>query len=178
MIVAAEIERPALDEREVCRRLAPAIRAFARRRLRGPAAEDFTQDALVVLVGALRAGRIDDPSRVAGFALGVCRHLASDRAKMRDRRRELLERYGATELVDDVRWDETPSVARDHLEDCVSQLSARARTLVRATFYEGDADAVIAESLGLTVQNVRVVRHRTLAALRECLERPISWSVR
>lgn len=178
MTVSAEITAPALDEREVCRRLSPAIRAFARRRLRGAAAEDFAQDALMILVGAIRAGRVEDPSRVAGFALGVCRHLAGDRAKARDRRRELVERYGATELAGDVCWDEAPTVARDHLEDCVSQLSARARALVRATFFDEDADAAIGEAMGITAQNVRVIRHRALASLRECLERPISWSVR
>jgi RNA polymerase sigma-70 factor (ECF subfamily) len=168
-----------LDERELCTRLFPAIRAFARRRLRGAAAEDFAQDALVVLVGAFRAGRIEDLSRAGAFALGICRHLAADRARIAERRRELLETYGATALVaDEPAWEQPATVARDHLEDCLSQLTRRARDVIRATFFEEVADAAIAEAMSLTAQNVRVIRHRSLAALRECLDKPVSWSVR
>lgn len=168
-----------IDERELCTRLFPAIRAFARRRLRGAAADDFAQDALVVLVGAIRAGRIEDPKRAGAFALGICRHLAADRARIAERRRELLETYGATALVEDEpAWEQPVTVPRDHLEDCLSQLTRRARDVIRASFFEESGDAAIAEALSLTAQNVRVIRHRSLAALRECLGKPVSWSIR
>ena len=87
-----------VDELEICRRIGPAVRAFARRRLRGAEADDFAQDVLVTVVAALRAERIEDPARVGAFALGICRHLAADRARARDRRRELMEQYGPTAL--------------------------------------------------------------------------------
>lgn len=136
-------------------------------------------NALVVLVGAIRAGRIEDISQAGAFALGVCRHLAADRARIAERRRELLEKYGATALVaDEPVWQQPTTVPRDHLEDCLSQLTMRARDIVRATFYEELGDAAIAEAMKLTAQNVRVIRHRSLAALRECLGKPVSWSVR
>ncbi|MEZ4407859.1 MAG: sigma-70 family RNA polymerase sigma factor [Polyangiales bacterium] len=180
MSVTVEVSAPAPtpDERELCRRLAPAVRAFAQRRLRGAAAEDFAQDVLLTLVGALRAGRIEDVSKAGAFALGICRHLAADRARSRDRRRELMERYGVTELPVEGAWEEPAVLPRDHLEDCVSQLGAKARAVLRATFYDDDGDAEIAAGLGVTAQNVRVIRHRALATLRECMDRPISWSVR
>ncbi len=161
-------------EREVCRRLAPAIRAFAARRLRAASADDFVQDALVLLVESLRERRVQDPARVAGFALGICRNLARERARTDDRRRELLEQYGLGEA--DLAVCPAPVyVRRATLEDCYSQLTERARRVVRASFCEDEADVDIARALGLTEANVRVIRHRSLAALRECLERPISW---
>src|SRR5262245_31118448 len=57
---------------ELCSRLAPAVRAFARRRLGDRAAiEDFTQDVLVAFLVAVREGRIDEPAKAAGFAVGI-----------------------------------------------------------------------------------------------------------
>ena len=118
-------------EREVCRRLLPAVRAFARRRLRPASVEDFAHDALLRFLEALRAGRIDDPSRVASFALGICRNLARERARNAERRRELAESYGLFE--DDLAsWDRELGVRREHLEDCFSQLGERARNVIRS----------------------------------------------
>lgn len=162
----------------MCRRIGPAVRAFARRRLRGPEADDFAQDVLVTVIAALRAERIEDEARIGAFALGICRHLAADRARARDRRRELVEQYGPTAFASETAAAAPSDLPHDHLEDCISQLTARARDVIRATFFDDAADATIAETMSLSAQNVRVIRHRTLAALRECLDRPISWSAR
>lgn len=161
-------------ERELCGRLLPAIRAFAQRRLARSAAEDFAQDAVLLLLEALRERRIQEPARVAGFALGICRNLARERARTGERRRELLAQFGWSD-ADLVALDAHQDVPRAHLEDCYSQLTERARRVIRATFCEDDEDAQIAETLALSAANVRVIRHRTLAALRSCLEGPISW---
>src|ERR1041384_6541280 len=82
-------------EERLCLRLSPAIRAFARRRLRNPdATREFQQEVLLIFVEALRAGRLEDPARVAGFVLGICRNLALARARERERRGKLWELYG------------------------------------------------------------------------------------
>lgn len=176
---AAPIVRRALAgdreaEREVCNRLLPAIRAFARRRLRPSSAEDFAQEALLLLVESMREGRVREPERLASFALGICRNLAREGARVDERREALLAKYG---LADgDLVEEQAPlDVHRGHLEDCFSQLTERARKIIRATFCDDDSDAEIASALGLSDANVRVIRHRSLAALRSCLERPISW---
>jgi RNA polymerase sigma-70 factor, ECF subfamily len=161
-------------EREICARLMPAIRAFALRRLRASSADDFAHDALMLFVEALREGRIQDSSRVAAFALGICRNLARERARTQERRRELMDRYGLTD-ADLAAWDAPITVRRDHLEDCYSQLTDRARRVIRATFCHDDADNDIARALSISEANVRIIRHRSLAALRSCLEKPISW---
>jgi RNA polymerase sigma factor (sigma-70 family) len=173
-IVQCAVDGDPAAEREICRRLLPAIRAFAQRRLPLAAAEDFTQDALLLLVQALRDKRIQDPARVAGFALGICRNLARERARLGERRRELQAQFGIT-AADLVAFDAPLELRREQLEDCYSQLTEHARKVIRATFCEDHADAEIASTLSLSEANVRVIRHRTLAALRSCLERPISW---
>jgi RNA polymerase sigma-70 factor, ECF subfamily len=161
-------------EREVCRRLLPAIRAFASRRLRPSSAEDFAQDALLLLVEAIRERRVDDPRRLASFALGICRNLARERARSGERRAALMAAFGLTE-ADLTTFTPPSDVRREHLEDCYSQLTERSRAVIKRTFVEDDDDVEIASMLGLTAANVRVIRHRTLTALRTCLERPISW---
>jgi RNA polymerase sigma-70 factor (ECF subfamily) len=163
-------------EREVCRRLLPAVRAFAQRRLRAASVDDFAHDVLLSLLEAMRAGRLAEPARIAGFALGICHNLARERARTGERRRELDQRYGLSE-ADFSAWDADLPVSREHLEDCYSQLGARARGVIRATFCEDESDEVIARSLSISEANVRVIRHRSLAALRACLEKPISWLV-
>jgi RNA polymerase sigma factor (sigma-70 family) len=162
-------------EREVCERLLPAVRVFAARRLRPSSVEDFSHDVLVLLVEALRERKIQDPSRVAAFALGICRNLARERARNDDRRRELMDRYGLTEAELAV-WDSHVHVRRDHLEDCYSQLTDRARRVIRMSFCNEEVDSDIAAALAISAANVRIIRHRTLAALRTCLEKPISWT--
>lgn len=162
-------------EHELCARLLPAVRAFAARRLRLGSVEDFAHDALTLFVEALRAGRIENSSAAAGFALGICRNLARERARNDERRRDLSERFGPT-AADLLAWDSEILVRREHLEDCYSQLTSKARHVIRATFCEDAADQDIARSLSITEANVRIIRHRSLSALRTCLDKPISWT--
>lgn len=161
-------------ERELCRRLLPAVRAFAARRLRSSSVDDFAHDVLLLFVEALRAGRITEPRRAAGFALGICRNLARERARSSERRSRLAAELGLTE-ADLSSWDRPHDVRRDHLEDCYSQLAERARRVLRSTFCDDQSDDEIAAALALTEANVRVIRHRSLAMLRSCLEKPVSW---
>jgi RNA polymerase sigma-70 factor (ECF subfamily) len=186
---ALETERPVAElvpqaaagdraaEEALCRRFVPAIRAFARRRLRSDdAVAEFTQDVLLVLVEALRAGAVAEPARVGGFVLGICRNLAHDRARMRERREALWERFGAT--VSAVESAEAPERDRHliaHLEDCLSQLSARAREVVRQAYVEGASNGDIAGRLSTSEGNVRVLRHRAVSMLRDCMSKRISW---
>jgi RNA polymerase sigma factor (sigma-70 family) len=164
-------------EAELLRRFVPAVRAFARRRLRGAdAVEEFAQDVLLVLIEALRRGTVQEPERLGGYVLGICRNLAHDRALQRERRRALLESYGAALAP----WDHAAMAQRSvyelaHLEDCLSQLSGKAREVVRLSYIESRAHSEIAATLAISESNARVLRHRTLGALRECMSKRISW---
>lgn len=160
---------------ELCRRLAPAVRAFARRRLGQLAAvEDFTQDALLVFVEAVKEGRIEDPARAASFALGICHNLARERAKVRDRRRDAVERFA--DFPELTLPEEPRLLDRARLEDCLSLLTGRAREVICGSYYSESSDGELAERLSLTPANVRVIRHRSIAALRACVEKTaVTW---
>ncbi len=174
------VERAFASEREaeaeLCRRFFPAVRAFARRRLRGTdAVDEFTQDVLVLFVQALRARAVEHPERVGGFVLGICKNVALERARQAERRRELWDKYGSA-LADVVKLDLSAATYESmHLEDCMSQLSQRAREVVRLSYTEELGHDEIASRLAISAQNARVLRHRTLFALRECMAKRISW---
>lgn len=163
-------------EEVLCQRFAPAVRAFARRRLRGvDAIEEFTQDVLLLLVEAVRGGRVEQGERVGGFVLGICRNLAFDRARQQERREALWQAYGAVLQSVSVQAVEREPYEVAHLEDCLSQLSRRAREVVRLGFVEARDHEEVAAALDVTPQNARVLRHRTLASLRECMAKRMSW---
>lgn len=163
-------------EEALCQRFAPAVRAFARRRLRGvDAVEEFTQDVLLLFVEAVRGGRVEHGERVGGFVLGICRNLAFDRARQRERRDALWQAYGAVLQPVSVQAVESETYELAHLEDCLSQLSRRAREVVRLGFVEACDHEEVAAALDITPQNARVMRHRTLVSLRECLSKRMSW---
>ncbi len=176
LVQAAEQRDPKAEE-ELCRRFASAVRTFARRRLRSSdAVEEFAQDVMLHFVEALRRGAIDDPARVGGFVLGICRNLARDRARARERRAQLWEQYGAALEVLEADAPDRSRREMAHLEDCLSQLAERTRHVIRYAYVEGESNVTIASRLGMTEGNVRVVRHRALATLRDCMSSPkLSW---
>jgi RNA polymerase sigma-70 factor (ECF subfamily) len=155
----------------------PAVRAFARRRLHGAdAVEEFAQDVFLLFVEALRAGAVREPARVGGFVLGICRNLARDRARQRERREELLGIYGAVlaPFTPEATAADSPYELA-HLEDCLSQLSFKSREVVRLSYLEALSHVDIARQLETSEANARVLRHRVLSALRKCLSTRISW---
>ncbi len=171
---AAEGQREA--EEVLCKRFAPVVRSFARRRLRGvDAVEEFTQDVLLTLVEALREGRIEQRERLSSFVLGICRNLAFDRARQRERREQLWQTYGAALHGTTVEAIEGEHYELAHLEDCLSQLSRRSRDVLRLGYVEAHGHDEVAAALSISPQNARVLRHRTLASLRECMSKRMSW---
>ena len=163
-------------EAALCHKFAPAVRTFWRRRMKGDAVDELSQEVFLRFVQALRAGAVTDPARVGGFVLGICRNLARERVRSQERRQELWEQFGSVLAS----MDEEPQLARyqlAQLEDCLSQMTARSRDVIRRAFIDGESAAEIAASMSITEGNVRVVRHRTLESLRECMSQKIFWEV-
>jgi RNA polymerase sigma-70 factor (ECF subfamily) len=163
-------------ESELCQRFAPAVYAFARRRLRSrEAVEEFAQDVFLTFIEALRRGAVDDPARVGGFVLGICRNLSLDRARSRERRAALWDAYGHVLTPEPTPADEGPHPEAMKLEDCLTQLTQRARDVLRFSYVEALSHIEVAKRLEITETNARVLRHRTLQALRECMTKPMVW---
>ena len=57
----------------------------------------------------------------------------------------------------------------DHLTRCLQQLAERDRAVVLMSFYDEQTAADVAGFLGVSEGNVRVIRHRAIHRLRDCM---------
>jgi RNA polymerase sigma-70 factor (ECF subfamily) len=155
-------------EAELFRRMAPRIRLYGLRHLRDEqAADDLTQQVLMTTIKALRAGRLRDPDKLVSFMLGTCRMTVLDIRRGAQRKQRLLEQFVA-ELPVSVETP-SPSVDEAQLARCVQLLKERERTVIVMSFYDQKTAADLAGFLRVSEGNVRVIRHRALHQLRECL---------
>ena len=175
---AIDLARAVLDggahraaaERDLCDFLAPRVHLFARRRLRSYAdAADVTQETLSIVVDALRNQKLDDASRVAQFALGTSRHLVS-RVLRGERMRRALRDVIADDALATTNPPDLWSLDFQTLVRCIEKLGERDRRVVAMTFYDDRTADEIAAAIGLTIANVRVIRHRALVQLRACVD--------
>ena len=156
-------------ETELYRRLAPRVRLYGLRHLREPhAAADLVQQVLLMTLERLRAGEVREPERIASFVLGACRMTVIEMKRGSQRREELLEAWGGAEEAYDA--PEPLVLDPERLAACLQALSERERSVVVHTFFSESAAEQVGAELGLTAGNVRVVRHRALGRLRECIE--------
>jgi RNA polymerase sigma-70 factor (ECF subfamily) len=155
-------------EAELFRRMAPRVRLYGLRHLRdAQASDDLTQQVMITTLEALRAGRLREPEKLASFVLGTCRMTVLDLRRGAQRKQRLLEQYGADFLAPD--RSSMPSLDRDRLVRCVQNLKERERAVVVMTFYDEQTGADVADFLGVSEANVRVIRHRAIDRLRECM---------
>jgi RNA polymerase sigma-70 factor (ECF subfamily) len=156
-------------ERSICQRYSNRIRSYGLCHLRdGTLAEDLVQQVLLVVLTALRAGRVKEVDNLDTYVFGTCRNMVMD-MRRGDARQRRIAHAAANVLPDgyELPW---ALADRSHLDRCLERLEARARTVILATFVDGrDADDV-GRSMGLSAGNVRVIRHRALAQLHDCME--------
>lgn len=154
-------------EAELCRRFARRALLYGLRHLgSSAAAEDLAQDALVTVLLALREGKLREPDQIASFVLGTCRTLAVAQRRKAGRREALL----ASEPVQRAAEQLPREVDEARLQGCLQALAEREQAIVMMTFQQDRSAETIAEALGLSAGNVRVLRHRTLARLHACIE--------
>jgi RNA polymerase sigma-70 factor (ECF subfamily) len=155
-------------EAELFRRMAPRIRLYGLRHLRDlHASEDLTQQVLITTLEALRAGRLREPEKLASFVMGTCRLTVLDLRRGAERKERLLVQFGA-DLLGPVQAS-MPQLDHDQLTRCVQNLKERERTVVVMTFYDEQTSADVACFLGVSEANVRVIRHRAIRQLRQCM---------
>ena len=155
-------------EAEFFHRMAPRIRLYGLRHLRDPhAAADLTQQVLITTLEALRARRLREPDKLASFVLGTCRMTVLDLRRNAQRRERLLEQFGANLLAPAPSAE--PRVDHEQLTRCVQNLKERERTVIVMTFYDEQTAADLAQFLDVSEANVRVIRHRAICQLRDCM---------
>lgn len=155
-------------EAELCRRLAPRVRLYGRKHLRDDhAAADLAQQVLLMTIEKLRGGELRDPERVVSFVFGMCRMVTMDLRRGHLRRERLLQQYGEDLALADASI--APRLDETRLTSCLDRLSERERSVVLMTFYEDKPADEVAGLTGLSAGNVRVIRHRALNRLRDCV---------
>jgi len=155
-------------EAELYRRLGRRVRLYGLRHLRDPnAAADLVQQVLLMTLERLREGKLREPDRIASFVLGTCRMTVLEMRRGARRREELLKTWG--DAAEAFESPEPLVLDPDRLAGCLEALSERERSVVVLSFFgDKQADEVGAE-LSISSGNVRVIRHRALARLRECM---------
>ena len=155
-------------EDELCRRLGRRVRLYGLRHLRDEqAAADLVQDVLLIALQGLREGRVREPEQLASFVLGTCRLVVLEIRRGGARRGQLLAEYGRGIPTAAAPQELAPL---DRLAGCLDGLPARERSVILMTFYDETSGDETARTLGLSLGNIRVVRHRALARLRSCME--------
>ena len=169
-IAAAGMALDSAAEAELYRRLAPRVRLYGLRHLRDrQAAADLVQHALLLTIERLRAGALREPERIVSFVLGTCRMTVLEIRRGTRRRETLLETWGDMAEAFEAPESESLALDTDRLAGCLEALSERERLVVVLSFFaEKQADEVGAE-LAISSGNVRVIRHRALARMRECM---------
>jgi RNA polymerase sigma-70 factor (ECF subfamily) len=115
----------------------------------------------------LRAGELREPERITSFVFGACRMVVLEMRRGERRREALLGKYGPDLEIADIavppRLDEA-KVAR-----CLDKLAERERAVMIMSFYDDEPAERVGEMLGLSEGNVRVIRHRAMQRLRDCV---------
>jgi RNA polymerase sigma-70 factor (ECF subfamily) len=157
-------------ESELYRRLAPRVRLYGLRHLRDrQAAADLAQQVLLMTLEGLRARKVREPERIASFVLGTCRMTVLEMRRGTRRREALLEKWVPASAGMTYEAPEPLALDPDRLAACLEALSERERSVVVLTFFSDKPAGAVGAELGTSGGNVRVIRHRALGRLRECM---------
>ncbi len=167
-IVSAAPRQDREAEERLYRRLAPRVRLYGLRHLRDRhAAADLVQQVMLMTIEKLRAGALREPERIASFVFGMCRMVVLELHRGSARRERLLEQYGDDLTVADA--SVSPRLDQERLARCLEALSERERSVLLMTFCEDLPAGEVAAALDLGAGNVRVIRHRGLGRLQDCM---------
>jgi RNA polymerase sigma-70 factor (ECF subfamily) len=125
------------------------------------AARDVTQDVLIAVLRALRAGQLREAGKLPAFVHGITRNLVNDYLRTRARRAE--SELSAAELV---AFDPTRDLERVEqqglLRRFTDSLTSTDRSILRLALVEGFTLAEVANQLGMSHDAVRARKSRAL----------------
>lgn len=167
-IAAATPGIDAAAEAELYRRLAPRVRLYGRRHLRDEdEARDLMQHIMLATLEKLRAGELREPDRIVSFVFGMCRMVTLEMRRGTRRREALLEQFGADLEPADI--SVAPRLDEAKVAACLERLAERERSVLLLSFYDDEPADRVGAALGLSAGNVRVIRHRAIDRLRDCV---------
>jgi RNA polymerase sigma-70 factor (ECF subfamily) len=157
-------------EVELAGRFRERIRLFAARRLGDvTGAEDLAQEVLRLVTEALRAGRVANLAALPGYVFRTAQHLCLQRLRATGRENRALGRLGGQPGPDAAAQD--PLVAligeerRVAVRGAIRGLAPDDRRLLTLLYYDELGTAAAAARFGITVEALRVRKHRALRRL-------------
>jgi RNA polymerase sigma-70 factor (ECF subfamily) len=158
------------EESELYRRFAPRVRFYGRRHLRSDAgADDLAQEVLLLAIERLRAGEVEKLEQIGSFILGTSRMMCHSERRITRRREALVARFVDTSV--EIAPPSLSSLDGPRVAECLRGLAERERLVLLLTYYADREASRIAEDLHLSPGAVRVIRHRAIARLRDCVTR-------
>lgn len=128
------------------------------------AAKDLTQEILMAVLGAVRAGRIQEGEKLAAFIQGTARNIVSNYMRSRARHTECalsdFELYAA-DFVEELESADRHRLMKQELAAC----SPTDRQILHMSLVNGFSMAEIAEKLHLSHDAVRARRSRLIRKL-------------
>jgi RNA polymerase sigma-70 factor (ECF subfamily) len=165
-IMAAPPGEARREEAALCVRMGRRVLAYGRRHLSDDAAAaDLAQRVLLLTIEKLRAGQVREPERIGSFVLGAARTLSLEMLRHGAREAAPLPKENGPDVV----VAEPEALGQDRLKRCLESLPVRDRTVVVLTYFGDQEAGSIGASLGLAPGNVRVIRHRAIDRLRQCM---------
>ena len=144
------------------------MRLYGRRHLRGDAgADDLAQDVLLLTIERLRGGEVQKLEQIGSFILGTSRMMCHSERRVVRRREALVARFVDTSI--DTAPPSLSSLDSRRVATCLRGLAERERLILLLTYYADREAPRIAEDLNLSPGAVRVIRHRAIAHLRDCV---------
>jgi RNA polymerase sigma-70 factor (ECF subfamily) len=135
-------------------------------------AEDALHDAFVI-VSERASQYAPERGTVSAWLVTLVRNLCIDRARRRDRRGALVDRYLGKESAD-ATTPETladQKTERERVRRALAKLPEAQRETLLVAFFEGLSYPEIAEREGVPLGTVKSRAARAMAALREALEK-------
>jgi RNA polymerase sigma-70 factor, ECF subfamily len=168
LVLGAEPGMARDAEDELYRRLAPRVRLYGLRHLREEqAAQDLSHHVMLLTIEKLRAKQLREPEKIASFVLGTSRMVVRDWWRSAARQKKLADEFArGIEILEEFN---SPEIETAQLTECLQRLLERERTILVMTFYGEKSTQEVAMQLGLSSENVRVIRHRALGRTRQCM---------
>jgi RNA polymerase sigma-70 factor, ECF subfamily len=107
------------------------------------------------------------PEEIGSFILGTSRMMAQNERRVARRREALTTRFMETTV--ETAASSFASLDAPRVAACLRDLAERDRLVVLLTYYADREAPRIAEDLGVSPGAVRVIRHRAMAHLRDCV---------
>jgi len=169
----ADVRAP---ENELAARFWDRVRLFAMRRVRdAAAAEDIAQEVIRRVTEALREGRLAEPAALPGYVFRTALYVCLHHGRSAGREARALDRFAGgapAHTGDDALTTMIAAERRATVRLALERLAPADRDLLRLVYFQQLEPAEIARQLAVTVEALRVRKHRALRRLADALGEP------